>query len=134
MAEDIKSLTKKCADLEKRLRFSEAKIKVLADTMTNARDIEKYLDVLYRKVGRERGMTEKAQMREMELQEKATEAREKEREREWDKEWAAQDKMYQKEMTEMRKTVEKIQKDNELKVIQARLSAVEAMAKAALSK
>lgn len=130
MAEDIKSLTKKCADLEKRLRFSEAKIKVLADTMTNPRDIEKYLDVLYKKVGRERGMSEKAQMREMELQDKAQEAREKERE----KEWAAQDKMYQKEMTEMRKTVEKIQKDNELKVIQARLSAVEAMAKAALSK
>jgi hypothetical protein len=58
MVDDIKLLTKKCTDLEKRLRFAEAKLKVVADAMTSPKDIENYLDVLHKKMGREMAVNE----------------------------------------------------------------------------
>ncbi|AVO38182.1 hypothetical protein [Pukyongiella litopenaei] len=70
MPEDVKSLTKKCADLEKRLKSAEARIKALADNMTSPKDIEKYIDV----VRKESSNSEKGVKRELELQQKANEA------------------------------------------------------------
>ena len=53
MTEDIKSLIKKntklekqLTDLEKRLKVAEAKIRVFADSITSAKDIEKYIEVV----------------------------------------------------------------------------------------
>ena len=111
MAEDIKSLTKKNADLEKRLKFTEAKIKVIADSMTSPKDIEKYLDVLEAKMEKDmkKGiqLSEKSLARELEVSEKLTDANDKQRE----KEYEADRQRYRKENEKYRKEMEQVSKD-----------------------
>jgi len=134
MADDIKSLAKKNADLEKRLKLAEAKIKALADNMTSSKDIEKYLDVLHKKMKSEQNVSEKTLNREMELSNRAQEAREKERDKAWDKD----SKLIQKENDIIHKEMEKMAKDSvrqaEMNMILNRLATVEALVKTALSR
>jgi hypothetical protein len=138
MAEDIKSLTKKIVDLEKRLKFNENKIKALADNMTNPRDIERYLDVLQVKMGKDfdKGLknNEKAVNREFEISIRAQDARDKAR----DKEWENETNKIRKENDKYRKEADKIAKDNvrraELGVIQSRLATLESMVKSLMSR
>jgi len=119
MAEDIKSLTKKNADLEKRLKIAEAKIKALADNMTNPKDIEKFISV----VQREQTDFDKRLKRETELQRKAGDLERKQTEKENDK---------------LMKDIDKQNKDfvraAELQIINSRLITVEALVKAALAR
>ena len=127
MAEDIKSLTKKCTDLEKRLKFAEAKIKVIADSMTSAKDIEKYLDVLETKMEKDmrKGIevTEKAFTRENEMSQTVMDANEKEHEKE---------RLQQrKEGDKIRKEMDAFAKESvrqaEFTIVQARLATLESM-------
>jgi vacuolar-type H+-ATPase subunit I/STV1 len=137
MAEDIKSLTKKIAELEKRLKFNDNKIKALADNMTDSKSIEKYVDVLQKKIDKDaskgRDVSEKAITREIELVERATEAREKAR----DKDYERENRKWRKEGEKAQKDMEKMVKDSvrqgEMAVIEGRLKALEAIV-AALSK
>ncbi|MFT5614414.1 MAG: hypothetical protein ACI8Q6_001691 [Granulosicoccus sp.] len=105
MGEDIKSLTKKNDDLEKRLKLAEAKIKALADNMTNSKDIKNYMLVVNREAtDRKKGMD-----RIEELFRKKAEAQAKE----WEK--------------EMEKNTKDSVRKTEFLIIDARLKAVEAM-------
>ncbi len=119
MAEDIKTLTKKNAALEQRLKIAEAKIKALADNMTNPKDIQKFMNV----VAREQTDMDKRFKREQELATKVGEA-----------EW----KIAQKENDKISKEIQKMNKhyvkEAELSVIKARLANVESLVHAALSK
>lgn len=119
MPEDIKSLTKKCTDLEKRLKLAEAKIKALADNMTNARDIEKFMDVV------SQGQTDlkKRTQRIDELASKRVEGFQKQA-----------DKKYAQIVKDMQKSGKEYARETDLTVIKVRLTTVEAMAKVALSK
>ncbi len=138
MAKDIKELSKITYDMEKRLKFNEARIKALADAMTSSKDIEKYLDVLYNKMGRELSETEmvsrKLQDRQHEMSEKAYKAREKESRKEWERGNAAM----QKEVDGYAKEAEKMAKDSvrkaEMTAMAARIANLEAQVKAALAK
>ncbi len=105
MPEDVKSLTKKCTDLEKKLNAAEAKIKALADSMTSPKDIEKYIDVLRK----ESNNSEKSVKREIELQKKASEALVKQ---------------------ETQKALKQVEKMN----LESRLTRLEALVHAALAK
>ncbi|MBL4766440.1 MAG: hypothetical protein JKY94_01765 [Rhodobacteraceae bacterium] len=126
MADDIKSLTKKCVDLEKRLKFAEAKIKVVADAMTSAKDIDKFLDVLQDKMEKDfkKGIetSEKTLNREFEMSQKSTDTYNKEKEREYQKQ-RKEDEKFNKEM-------EKMSNDSvrqaEFSMIMARLANLEA--------
>lgn len=124
MVDDVKSLTKKCTDLEKRLKFAEAKIKVLADAMTSSKDMEKYADVLFANLGK--GMdvsirtSETAQMRAIEFSEKSMETYNKKREKEFDQE----SKKIKKELDRLGK--ESI-RQTEFAIVQSRLVALEAI-------
>lgn len=140
MVDDIKSLAKKYADLEKRLKFSEAKIKVVADSLTSAKDIEKYLDVLQRKIEKDmrKGIevSEKANMREFDMSQKALDARDKENEKEYQQQ-RKEDEKIRKENEKFRKAVERQMKESirqsEFITLQARIAALEGMV-AALGK
>lgn len=126
MADDIKSLTKKCVDLEKRLKFAEAKIKVVADAMTSAKDIEKFLNVLQDKMEKDfkKGIetSEKTLNREFEMSNKSTDAYNKEKEKEYQK--------HRKENEKIGKEMDKMAKESvrqaEFSMIMARLGALEA--------
>lgn len=122
MAEDLKSLSKKLAtqekqiaDILKRLKFNEDRIKVLADSLTSEKDIEKLLDVHFDKLSREQNDNYKANTRRMELNEKRMDAADKARE---------------KEMDQARKEAEayadKAMKDFEKSKLEARLTVIEA--------
>lgn len=119
MAEDIKSLTKKNADLAYRLKIAEAKIKVLADNITNPKDIQKFIDV----VSRDQSDLEKSFKRESELQKKAGVLERKETEKE-----------NEKMMKEWNKEGKAFARRAELDIINARLTTLEALVKAALSR
>lgn len=130
MADDIKSLTKKNVDLEKRLKVAEAKIKALADNMTNSRDIQKFMDV----VEREQTDTKKTMRRIEELADKESKAYRKEMEKELEK----QDAKYRKENDKYEKEAQKEYKEMvrkaELSILENRLRVVEALVQAALAK
>lgn len=119
MAEDIKSLTKKNAELERRLKIAEAKIKALADNMTNPKDIEKFISV----VRNEQSDLDKRMKREHELQRKAGDMERKQIEKE-------NDQIFK----EIQKQTKDIVRSNELQVINVRLMNVEALVKAALAR
>ena len=123
MAEDIKSLTKKIVDLEKRLKVAESKVKVLADSMTSAKDIDKLLEIHQKKMSKDQELSAKDLTREIELSDKLREAERKERDKEYEK--------MRKEMDKMNKT---LVQEAELKVIKSRLATVEALVQAALKK
>jgi len=119
MAEDIKSLTKKNASLEQRLKIAEAKIKALADNMTNPKDIEKFMSVVIR----EQSDLDKKFQREKELVKKIG---------------VQERKLIEKENAQMTKEYEKqgkqYAKEAELQMIKTRLKIVEALVQAALAK
>ncbi len=119
MAEDLKSLTKKNTDLEKRLKIAEAKIKALADNMTDPKEIDKFIQV----VQNEQTDLDKRLKRETELVRKAGDA---------------ERKMTEKENDKMMKDIKKENKEYvraaELQIINARLMTVEALVKSALSR
>lgn len=93
MADDVKSLGKRLTavekqlgDITKRLKFNEDRIKVLADSLTSEKDIEKLLETHYNKLDRDRSEDMKSTTRRMELQEKLLKARTLESKKEMDKE------------------------------------------------
>ncbi|MAY86398.1 MAG: hypothetical protein CML02_06770 [Pseudooceanicola sp.] len=92
MADDVKSLGKRLTavekqlgDITKRLKFNEDRIKVLADSLTSEKDIEKLLDTHISKMDRERADDMKSTMRRMDLQEKLVEAQKRESQKEIEK-------------------------------------------------
>ena len=130
MGKDLKAVFKILDDMEKRMKFNENRIKMLVDSMTSSKDIEKSLDVLYKKMNREvvesQNVSSKTQRREIEMSEKLAIAREKEMKREYEK----QDKM----MDAIYKEHDKIAKDAvrkaEMVTLQTRVIALEAQVKA----
>ena len=96
MAEDIKKIAKSVSDMEKRLKFVEDRGKILADSITSSKDIEKLLDLQYKKMSNDPEFSNKAVQRELELKDKLQDAQFKE-----------QDKEAQK----IQKQVEKMNKD-----------------------
>lgn len=123
MAKDIKQLEKIIADQAKRLKLAEDRIKVLSDSLTNPRDIEKMLEVLDRKWQRDQSATDKEIERSRQLSEKLHEAERKRRDKE--------DEKFRKDMDKMNK---EFVARAELDVIRARLSTVEKLVQAALAK
>ncbi|MEW9921674.1 hypothetical protein AB2B41_18860 [Marimonas sp. MJW-29] len=101
-------------DIEKRLKFVEERGKVLADSLTSEKDLEKLMDVHIKKLERDQQDSMKATERRMEIQQKIYEAQEKK----WDKE----NEKYRKESEKMLKEVEKQQLDVRLKVLEARIA------------
>ena len=92
MADDVKSLGKRLTavekqlgDITKRLKFNEDRIKVLADSLTSEKDIEKLLDTHISKMDRERADDMKSTMRRMDLKEKLVEAQKRESQKEIEK-------------------------------------------------
>lgn len=124
MVDDVKSLAKKNADLEKRLKFAEAKIKVLADSMTSAKDIEKYLDVLHNKMSSDMQsnikISEKAVMRAHEISKKATDADIKEYDQ-------AAEKHYMQAKKEMEKFQKQSVRQAEFSILQSRIMVLETL-------
>lgn len=124
MADDIKSLSKKNTELEKRLKFAEAKIKILADSMTSPKDIEKYLNLLEVKIEKDTKkeilVSQKAQGRAAEVASQAIDAviREQEKDR-------------KKENQQQIKDFEKMQKEairrTEFNIMLSRIATLEAM-------
>jgi hypothetical protein len=130
MADDIKSLAKRVSaiektltTMEKRLKFVEDRGKVLADSLTSSKDIEKLLDVHYKKMSNDPAVSNKQVMREMELSEKLRDAERKARDKE--------DEKYRKEAEKISKTYAT---EADRRLLEARLTTVEAMVRAALAK
>lgn len=119
MPEDLKSLIKKNSDLEKRLKIAEAKIKVLGDALTSTKDLQKFIGV----VRKEQDDLNKRHKRLDELSKKEGELIRKDHERET--------KIVQKQMD---KLVKDTVKEAQFKAIEARLTTVEALVRAALAK
>ncbi|MBB94653.1 MAG: hypothetical protein CML68_08630 [Rhodobacteraceae bacterium] len=124
MADDIKALTKRVAQLEKqlkqldterRLRFAEDRIKVLTDSLTSSKDIEKILEAYYRRMSADPQFSNKVVMREYELSEKAREARDREYQKDMDR--------YDKELMRMSKETAS---EAQIRAIEMRLTSLEA--------
>ena len=116
MAEDIKKIAKSVSDMEKRLKFVEDRGKILADSITSSKDIEKLLDLQYKKMSNDPEFSNKAVQRELELKDKLQDAQFKE-----------QDKEAQK----IQKQVEKMNKDlvseAKFQMLEARVKVLEAL-------
>ena len=123
MAKDIKQLEKIITDQAKRLKLAEDRIKVLSDSLTQPKDIQKMLEVLDRKWQRDQSATDKEIERSRQLSEKLYEAERKHRDKE--------DEKFRKEMDKMNKD---FANQTELDVIKARLANVEKLVQAALAK
>ncbi|MAC81730.1 MAG: hypothetical protein CML66_27145 [Rhodobacteraceae bacterium] len=143
MKDDLKSLAKrldtlekslKLADLDKRMKFAEDRIRVLADSLTSSKDVEKMLDVYYKRMSNDPNISNKVLMREVELSNKARESRDKEMDREWEKE----NQRIDKETRRIQKDLERLNRETvseaRLKAIEMRLGIVEAIANSALRK
>ncbi len=134
MPEDIASLTKKNVDLEKRLKFAEAKIKALADNMTSSKDIDNFASVLEKQMSKDKDFTLKTLQRHAELANKAWDARDAERQKNAEQ----MHKEAQKQVSDVNKKIEKMTKDTTMearfKVLETRLTVVESLVKSALSR
>ena len=143
MKDDLKYLAKrldtlekslKLADLDKRMKFAEDRIRVLADSLTSSKDVEKMLDVYYKRMSNDPNISNKVLMREVELSNKARESRDKEMDREWEKE----NQRIDKETRRIQKDLERLNRETvseaRLKAIEMRLGIVEAIANSALRK
>ncbi|QEW21068.1 hypothetical protein LA6_003271 [Marinibacterium anthonyi] len=143
MKDDLKSLAKrldtlekslKLADLDKRMKFAEDRIRVLADSLTSSKDVEKMLDVYYKRMTNDPNISNKVLMREVELSNKARESRDKEMDREWEKE----NQRIDKETRRIQKDLERLNRETvseaRLKAIEMRLGIVETIANSALRK
>ena len=119
MGADVKKLEKTIATLEKRLRLAEDRIKVLSDSLTSPKDIERMLDVLDRKWQRDKKATEKEIMRSQQLSERLDQAR--------DKQWDKENDRRRKEMDKLNK---QYARQAELDMIKTRLTVGESLVRA----
>jgi hypothetical protein len=111
----LKALWKAIGDIEKRLKFVEDRGKVLADSLTSPKDLEKLMDVHIDKMVREQKDTMKATERRMEIQEKLYGAQEKQ----WKKEAEKLSKEGEKQAKEAMKEFEKQRLDARLTTLEA---------------
>lgn len=118
-----KKVAKLISDLEKRLKFVEDRGKVLADTITSSKDIEKLLDVHTKRILSDPAVSNKQIERYQELAEKQREADRKEWEKALDHQDKEQEKLQKKFATEADKAR-----------LEARLALLEKKVNAALAK
>lgn len=111
----LKDIWKAIADIQKRLKFVEERGKVLADSLTSSKDIDKLIDVHVRKMERSRSEDMKATERRFELSDKLVAAQEKESE-----------KGFERQRKEAERITRDAIKDIEKQKLDARLTALEA--------
>ncbi len=130
MADELKAVTKMVADMEKRMKHNEDRIKVLVDSMTSSKDIDKALAVHFKRMNQEiqdsAHISMKSMERKIELSDKLADAREKEAKRSYEQ----QVKM----VAEVQKDQNKIGKDAvrqaEMAALKSRVATLEAQVKA----
>lgn len=130
MADDLKAVTKMVADMEKRMKHNEDRIKVLVDSMTSSKDINDLLKAHYKKMNQEiqdnAKISMKSMERQVELSDKLADAREKEVKR--------SSEQNIKMLEEVRKEQSKIGKDAvrqaEMAVLKSRVATLESLVKA----
>ncbi|MGC1505787.1 MAG: hypothetical protein WA782_16785 [Sulfitobacter sp.] len=130
MADDLKAVTKMVADMEKRMKHNEDRIKVLVDSMTSSKDIDKALAVHFKKMNQEiqdsTHISMKSMERKIELSDKLADAREKEAKRSYEQ----QIKMVEEVQKDQNKIGKDAVRQAEMAVLKSRVATLEAQVKA----